>query len=104
MTTLTTVTDARIAANYTAAGPGPEVLFQNEQIKVIVAGLEAGQEIPEHPEALAVYYILEGKGQMIVDGERFDVGPAAVVITPEGSKRGLAAETRLSFLATRIAS
>ena len=103
MTALTTIKDAREAANYSAAGPEPNILFENEQIKVIAAGLEAGQAIPEHPEALAVYYILEGKGQMQVDGQPIEVGPGATVVTPAGSTRGLAAETRLSFLATRIA-
>lgn len=103
MTTLANVPDTREAAHYSATGPEPNVLFQNERIKVIAAGLEAGQEIPEHPEALAVYHVLEGKGQMMVDGEPIAVGPGATVVTPAGSTRGLAAETRLSFLATRIA-
>lgn len=103
MTTLTSVPDAGGAARYSAAGPAPNILFQNEKIKVIAAGLEAGQEIPEHPEALAVYYVMEGKGQMTVDGEAIAVGPGSVVVTPAGSSRGLAAETKLSFLATRIA-
>ena len=104
MTILTSIKDARKAANYSEAGPEPNILFQNEQIKVIAAGLEAGQEIPEHPEALAVYYILEGKGQMQVDGEPIEVGPGASVVTPAGSTRGMVAETRLLFLATRIAA
>lgn len=103
MTILANVPDARKAARYAATGPEPNVLFQNERIKVIAAGLEAGQEIPEHPEALAVYHILEGKGQMTVDGEPIPVGPGATVVTSAGSTRGIAAETRLSFLATRIA-
>ncbi len=103
MTTFINVADAREAANYSASGPKPNILFENEQIKVIAAGLEAGQAIPEHPEALGVYYILEGRGQMTVDGEHFEVGPGAAVVTPAGSTRGLVAATRLSFLATRIA-
>lgn len=103
MTTATSVTDTREAAGYGDSGPEPTVLFENAAIKVIVAGLEAGQEIPAHPEALAVYHILEGTGRMKVDGELIDVGPGATVITPAGSVRGMAAQTRLSFLATRIA-
>lgn len=103
MTTVTSIADTRKAANYSAAGPEPNILFQNEKIKVIAAGLEAGQAIPEHPEALAVYYIMEGRGEMMVDGEPVAVGPGATVVTPAGSTRGLAAETRLSFVATRIA-
>lgn len=103
MTTVTSVTDTKAAANYSTTGPEPHVLFQNEKLKVIVAGLEAGQAIPEHPEALAVYHFMEGKGQMLVNGEAIAVGPGATVITPAGSTRGLLAETQLSFLAARIA-
>ena len=40
MTTLANVPDAREAAHYSAAGPEPNILFQNEQIKVIAAGLQ----------------------------------------------------------------
>jgi quercetin dioxygenase-like cupin family protein len=103
MTAVTSVPSAKKVAGYGVSGPEPTVLFENEAIKVIAAGLKAGQEIPAHPEALAVYHILEGNGRMTVDGELIEVSPGATVITPAGSVRGMAAQTRLSFLATRIA-
>jgi quercetin dioxygenase-like cupin family protein len=84
-------------------GPQPQILIQNEKLKVIVAGLEIGQKIPMHPEALAVYHFLEGTGWMTVDDERYPVSSGATVITPEGAKRGVEAETCLVFLAVRIA-
>ena len=83
-------------------GPQPQILVENEKLKVIVAGLEVGQRIPPHPEAQAVYHFLEGTGWMMVDGERYPVRAGATVITPEGAKRGVEAETRLVFLAVRI--
>lgn len=86
-----------------AGGPQPQILAENEKLKVIIGSLEVGQKIPTHPEALAVYHFLEGTGWMIVDDERYPVSPGATVITPEGAKRGVEAETRLVFLATRIA-
>lgn len=88
---------------FSTEGPAPQVLEETEKIKVIIAGLEAGQKIPEHPEALGVYHFLEGTGWMVVDGERFEVAPGATVITPDGASRGMEARTRLSFLATRVA-
>jgi quercetin dioxygenase-like cupin family protein len=78
-------------------------LAEDEKQKTILGGLEAGQRIPVHPEALAVYHFLEGTGWMIVDDDRYPVSPGATVITPEGSKRGVEAKTRLVFLAVRIA-
>ncbi|MFW6062976.1 MAG: cupin domain-containing protein [Chloroflexota bacterium] len=103
MNTATSIADTKAAVHYSTNGPEPHILFHNEQLKVIVAGLAAGQQIPEHPEALAVYHFLEGKGQMTVNGETITVSPGATVVTPAGSTRGVFAETQLSFLAARVA-
>ena len=89
-------------AVFSPGGPQPQVLFTQGEVKVLVGGLEAGQKIPAHPEGLAVYHFLEGRGWMLVDGERLAVGPGSTVITLEGAPRGMEAETRLTFLASRI--
>jgi quercetin dioxygenase-like cupin family protein len=88
---------------FSAEGPKPQVLAEDKRLKVILAGLEPGQRIPEHPENLGVYYFLEGNGWMIIDGERFAVSQGATVITPQGAARGMEAETRLAFIAARVA-
>ena len=80
-----------------------QILAETDILKVILGGLEAGQQIPLHPEGLALYYFLEGTGWMNVEDERFAVQPGTIVITPAGAKRGVDAETRLAFLATRVA-
>lgn len=89
---------------YSPEGPQPQMLMADDAVKIIVAGLEPGQTIPEHEEAAAMYYFLEGTGWMLADGERLAVGPGAVVVMPEGTSRGVEAETRLAFLAARVAS
>ena len=88
---------------YAPDGPRPQILFENDKMKVILAGLEVGQMIPEHPEALGIYHILDGEGFMLVNGERLPVAPGMFIITPEGAARGVEATTRLAFLATRVA-
>ena len=40
---------------------------------------------------------------MIVDGQRFAVTAGATLVVPQGAERGMEAETRLAFLATRVA-
>jgi quercetin dioxygenase-like cupin family protein len=87
---------------YGGVRPQPEILGEDEKIKVIVAGLEPGQQIPPHPEALAVYHFLEGTGWMTVDDESYPVHSGATVITAQNAARGVEAETRLVFLAVRI--
>ena len=95
--------DWREEVVYAAEGPQPQVLLENEKVKVIVAGLEPGQKIPAHPEAAAIYHILEGSGWMLAGGERLPVSAGATVTMPAGTVRGMEADTRLAFMATRIA-
>ncbi len=88
-------------ATFSPDGPQPQFLVDSSQLRVVLAGLEAGQEIPSHPEALAVYHFLEGRGDMFVNGETLPVGPGTTVVAPPGSARGMHAATRLVFLAAK---
>lgn len=97
------VADWRDQTVFSPDGPHPQVLLHSDKLKVIIGSLEAGQVIPPHPEALAVYHFLEGSGWMTVDDHRYSVHSGAIIITPEGAARGVEAETRLVFLAARIA-
>lgn len=84
-------------------GPKPNFVEDNDKIRVIMAGLEAGQKIPQHPESMAVYHFLAGNGWMTVNGERFAVSAGSTIYMPAGSVRGMEAETKMAFLAVRIA-
>ena len=66
-----------------------------------MAGLEPGQQIPAHPESLAVYHFLAGEGIMTVDDEELAVTAGSTVITPAGAVRGMRATSRLTFLAAK---
>ncbi len=94
--------DVKAKAVFSAQGPQPQSLLTERQCKVITAGLQAGQNIPIHPEGLAIYTFLEGNGWMLVDGERLIVGPGATVITLAGAQRGIEAESQMIFVAVRI--
>lgn len=82
-------------------GPRPQFLLDTDKLKVIVAGLEADQQIPTHPESLAVYHFLAGEGVMTVDDEELAVTAGSTVITPAGATRGMRATSRLTFLAAK---
>lgn len=101
--TLWLVPDWKEKVVYATGGPQPQIVLEEARYKVILAGLEPGQRIPSHPEAAAVYHFLEGNGWMQVNDERKAVGPGSTVITAQGASRGVEAETRLAFLAVRIA-
>jgi len=53
--------------------------------------VEPNATIGEHTHAddEEVYYVLEGRGTIILDGERFDIGPGDLAVTPAGHSHGL---------------
>jgi len=94
--------DWRGLVRYATGGPEITILREGPGYKVLLAGLEAGGRIPPHPERLGVYHVLDGTGFMTVDGARYPVTAGVTVIAPDGSARGLEAESRLAFLAVRV--
>ena len=95
--------DWRDKVIFSAAGPQPQVLHEDDTIKVVVVGLEPGGQIPVHPGSFGVYHFLEGAGQMHTGNETFEVQAGGTVVVPAGASRGMMAHTRLAFIAFRIA-
>lgn len=94
--------NTKAQAVFGETGPQPRFLLDSEPFKVLVAGVDAGQNIPTHSESAAMYHFLEGSGTMTVDDQQFPVGPGATVIALAGAHRGMQADTRLIFLATKV--
>lgn len=94
-------TDTASLARFGDYGPQPQFLIDSEHFKALVAGLAPGQQIPPHPEALALYYFLSGSGVMIIDGNELPVAAGSTVIALAGVARGIRAETPLIFLAAK---
>ena len=88
---------------YSENGPQHQILLEDDTYRAVLVGIEAGQRIAPHPGMSAVYQILEGSGWAVVDGERTQVGPGAVIAVTRGSSRGFEAETRLAFLGSHPA-
>jgi mannose-6-phosphate isomerase-like protein (cupin superfamily) len=88
---------------FSAGGPQPQVLHEDDKIKVVVAGLKPGGEIPVHPGDAGVYHFLEGEGDMAVADKVFEVKAGSTVIVPAGATRGMKARAQLAFIAVRIA-
>lgn len=87
---------------YSADGPQPQFLLSSDSLNVIVVGLEAGQQIPPHAESLAMYHVLEGDGIIFLDDEMLSVEAGDTVIAPKGATRGVRAESKLAFIATKV--
>ncbi len=95
------IRDTKSEAVFAADGPRPQFLLDTPKFKVLVAGLEAGSQIPVHPAEAAMYHFLEGEGLMTVGDEVFSVEPGTTVIVASGERRGMNAKTRLVFLASK---
>jgi mannose-6-phosphate isomerase-like protein (cupin superfamily) len=95
------ISDTRSKAVFAAGGPQPQFLIDTPKFKTLVVGLEAGSQIPAHPDQAAMYHFLEGTGLMTVGEEIFEIKPGVTVIAPSGVKRGMNARTRLIFLGSK---
>ncbi len=95
--------DTQAQAVFGEKGPQPQFLWDEANFKVILGALEPGQQIPVHPESLAMYHFLAGTGTMTVDDEQVPITAGATVITPAGARRGMLAATRVIFLAAKPA-
>lgn len=65
------------------------------------ATLDPGQETERHyhRESEEIYFVLEGAGEMEIDGERASVMPGDAVLIPPGAWHQIrAADARLRFL------
>lgn len=77
----------------------PQVLAENERVKVILACFEPGQFIPVHrPGVDLTLVVLEGEGEVVAGEHETHVGPGAIAFVPAGEARGIRAGTRLVIL------
>ncbi len=94
--------DWRDVVVYSSPGPTPHILLDEPWLRVLVAGLEPGGQIPPHPGPRAVYHALEGEGIVRIDGEELAFPAGATVVAPAGSTRAIEAVTRFAFLGVRL--
>lgn len=85
--------DTKSKAVFAADGPEPQFLIDTPQFKALVVGLEAGQQISQHPGDATLYHFLEGEGLMTVGEETFTIQPGMTVVATSGAKRGINAKT-----------
>ncbi len=69
----------------------PQILSASPDAKVPMICLEPGQEIPAHPSGTGVFYVLEGKGIMYLNGKN-RVVKREVVLLPKDQKEALGAQ------------
>lgn len=83
--------------------PGDSILsrtlYADDQVKVILFGFAAGQELSEHTASMpAILHVLEGKGRLTLGGDSQSAGPGTWVRMPAWLKHSLLAETPVVML------
>jgi quercetin dioxygenase-like cupin family protein len=77
----------------------PKVIYQTDEIKVVLAYFKEGQFIPVHtPGVDVVLCILEGEAEVVTGEEKIIAKQNDLIIVPKGIKRGVKALTELSVL------
>ena len=77
----------------------PNVVYQSNEIKVVLAYFKKDQFIPVHTPAVdLVLYILEGEAEVVAGDERLNAVKDDLIIIPRGAKRGVKAQTELTIL------
>lgn len=84
--------------------PSKHIFFEREQIKAQVVTLDSGQRIPPcRMDRDVIFFIMEGKGKIIVDGEEKELEKFYWVFVPkEKNSRSIQAETRMAVLTMQI--
>jgi quercetin dioxygenase-like cupin family protein len=86
------VVRAAEAAEFSADGFGRRTLAETDRLRVVVAALEDGQQIPLHaPQLDLVMTIVEGIGEVMAGESLHPVRAGDVIVVPAGETRGLRA-------------
>jgi len=74
-------------------------LLKTTNFNVALICLEAGQEIPPHPEQYGVcFYIINGKGLFTVGNEQFELASGEMIFAPADEMRGILSRERLVLI------
>jgi len=103
MTSTPSTPPSRFAAHYDDVGRFSSEAFtatpvgRGEHLQAMVVCFEPGQFIPVHaPRLDLALVVLEGEGELAIDGRTESLTPGAVAFVPAGGTRGIRATTRLT--------
>jgi mannose-6-phosphate isomerase-like protein (cupin superfamily) len=84
----------------TADGSTIRELWHTDAQSLAEASLEVGKATARHyhAESEEIYFVLEGRGRMELDGDEREVGPGDAVLIPPGAWHQITAEEPLRFL------
>lgn len=80
------------------AGTLSRTVYEDENIKIVVFGMDEGQFLSEHTSSYpAIIQFMEGEGEMTLGDDRVSVSPGSMVYMQPGLKHSLKATTKLKM-------
>lgn len=77
--------------------------YRDGQVKAILFGFAAGQELSEHTASVAaILHVVQGQARVTVAGEAFDAGPGTWVHMAPQTPHSIVAETPVVMLLTML--
>jgi quercetin dioxygenase-like cupin family protein len=80
----------------------PIILRATQKYKSPLICMNPGQEIPPHPSATGVFYIVSGSAVMTINGVEHPVRAGNMIFVEQGDTRGIRAVEKLTAFAIHI--
>lgn len=88
-------------ARFSPARPITQLLHDSPNARLVIFGLEAGQEVTPHVSPSEVYmHVVEGQGDVLVGETRHPAKAGDLFVCGPNVSHGFRAETRMIVLAT----
>jgi quercetin dioxygenase-like cupin family protein len=97
----TVVADLFEMVEIAESGIVSKAIVENEHHKIVHFSFAKGQELSEHTASVpAVIHVLQGKGTVVLGGERHAAGPGSLYYMPADLRHAVVADEELVFLLT----
>jgi len=91
--------DLRALSEFSSEGRVKKDLIKTKGFNAVLVCLDAGQEIPHHPEPYEVLFIvIEGEGTITCGDDRYGVMPGSAVYVKSGECRGIKCEKKMAVV------
>ena len=85
------------------ASVAPTPLIDTDTVRALLLNLAAGQAVaPCQMPTTVLYYVIEGKGHLRVEGEQAELQTGSLVLVPANSVRAISAAEPMRVLAIQM--
>jgi quercetin dioxygenase-like cupin family protein len=95
----TFIADLAKQVDIPADGILSRTLYSDDQVKVVIFGFDAGQELSEHTASMpAIIHVIQGETRLTLGDDAMDAGAGAWARMPAGLRHSVQARTPVVML------